>query len=98
MALLAVVSDATVAAGQVVKVTSTARDANGRGIPDLLVTWTWDFNGTKVKTKAYTNAKGKASSSRTITADTTRTTIAVSAATQSGSVNRSSSTSFRRTD
>jgi hypothetical protein len=93
-----VVSDATVVAGQVVKVTSTARDANGRGIPDLLVTWTWDDDGTKVRTNAYTDDRGKASSSRIVDASTTRTKVIVTAATQSGSVNRSSSTSFRRTD
>ena len=93
-----VVSDATVVAGQVVRVTSTARDANGRGIPDLLVTWTWDYNGSRVKTKAYTDGNGKASSSRTIADTTTRTTVSVSAATQAGSTNRSSSTSFRRVD
>ena len=93
-----VVNDATVVDGQTVTVTSIARDANGRGIPDLLVTWTWDYDGTKVRTRAYTDANGRATSSRPVTADTTRSTVVVTARTQAGSTNRSSTTSFRRVD
>jgi hypothetical protein len=91
-----IVSDSTVVPGQVVLVTSVARDANGRGVPNLLVTWTWDLGGTTVKTTAYTGSTGRASSTLDISTTTTMAEVTVSARTQSGSVTRSSSTSFRR--
>ena len=91
-----IVSDSTVVPGQVVRVTSVARDANGRGVPNLLVTWTWNLGGTTVKTTAYTGSTGRASSTLVISTTTTMATVTVSARTQSGSVTRSSSTSFRR--
>jgi hypothetical protein len=92
------VSDATVVAGQDVTVTSIARNASGVGVPNLLVTWTWDLGASTVRTQAYTDASGRASSTRTITVDTTRQVIEVTARTQSGSTNRSGTTSFRRVD
>jgi len=90
------VSDATVVPGQTVRVTSVARDARGRDIPNLLVTWTWDMGGTVVRMRGYTNANGRASASQLITTATTMSTIRVTARTESGSVGRTSSTSLRR--
>jgi hypothetical protein len=91
-----VVSDATVVPGQTVRVTSVARSSSGRGVPNLLVTWTWDMGGTIVRTRGYTNAEGRAVTSQLITAATTMSTIKVTARTESGSVSRASSTSLRR--
>ena len=91
-----VVSSKTVVPGQVVKVTSLARDAKGRGIPNLLVDWTWNFNGKVVRTRAITDANGRASSTQLITTATPRTTLYVTGHTQSASVNRSVRVSFRR--
>jgi hypothetical protein len=91
-----IVSDATVVPGQVVRVTSRARDSKGRGVPNLLVTWTWNLGGTIVTTKAYTGPTGRASSTQTISTTTTMATVRVTARTQSGSTNRSSTTKFRR--
>jgi len=90
------VSDATVVAGQDVTVTSLARDANGRGVPNLLVRWTWDDGTHKVRTSAYTDSTGRARSTRTITDTTALAKVTVTARTQSGSTNRSSSVTFRR--
>jgi hypothetical protein len=91
-----VVSDSTVVPGQVVKVTSLARDSKGRPVPNLLITWTWDYNGRKVRTHGVTDATGHAWSTQLITGSTTKARVTVTASTQSGSVNRSSSTTFKR--
>jgi hypothetical protein len=91
-----VVRDATVVPGQTVRVTSVARDRRGRGVANLLVVWTWDLGGTVVKTRGYTNAKGRASTSQLITTATTMSRIRVTARTESGSVSRTSTTSLRR--
>lgn len=91
-----IVSDATVVPGQVVRVTSVARDSNGRGVPNLLVTWTWNFGGTIVRTKGYTGSTGRASSTQVISKTTTMATVTVTARTESGSTSRSSTTRFRR--
>jgi hypothetical protein len=90
------ISDSTPSVGQTIKVTSFARDRSGRPVPGLLVTWTWDFAGTIVKTSGITNAKGRAYSYRTITSSTTRTTVKIKAHVQSYSLNRYAWTSFRR--
>jgi hypothetical protein len=92
-----IVNDDTVVAGQVVTMTSIARDGDGDPVPNLLVTWVWDLGATKLKTKGYTDADGRARSSLTVTVGMARD-IGVLAKTQSGSTNRSSSTSFRRVD
>ncbi len=91
-----VVSSKTVVPGQVVKVTSLARDAKGKGVPNLLVDWTWNFNGKVVRTRAITDANGRASSTQLITTATPRTTLYVTGHTQSASANRSVRVSFRR--
>jgi hypothetical protein len=91
-----IVSDATVVPGQIVRVTSIARDSKGRGVPNLLVTWTWTVGGTTVRTSAYTGSTGRASSTQVVSTTTTMARVTVTARTQSGSTNRSSSTSFRR--
>lgn len=92
-----IVDDSTVVAGQAVTATSIARDADGNPVPNLLVTWVWDLGATTVKTQGYTNANGRVSTSRTITAGMARD-IVVTSKTQAGSTNRSDSKSIRRVD
>ena len=92
-----IVNDATVIPGQTVTVTSIARDAAGNPVPNILVTWVWDLGDSKVRTTAYTNSNGRATSSRTITAGMARQ-IDVAASTQAGSTNRASSAVIRRVD
>ena len=48
-----VVSDKTVVPGQVVTVTSVAHDTKGRPVPNLLVTWTWNYDGKRVHTHGH---------------------------------------------
>jgi hypothetical protein len=91
-----VVNDSSVVPGQTVKVTTIARNSSGHGVPNLLITWVWDFNGHKVRTHGITDANGRASSTRLITTATTKTRVYVTAKTQSGSANRSSQASFKR--
>jgi len=92
-----VVSDATAVAGQTVTVKSIARDGNGNPVPNILVTWVWDLGDTKVRSKAYTDERGRARTARTITAGMARE-IDVEARTQSGSTNRTSAVVIRRVD
>ena len=91
------ISDATPAPGQTVTVTSIAHDTNGRPLPNLLVSWTWNFDGKKVTTKGITDANGRASSSQVITTSTTRTRVHVTAHTQAASRNRYTYVDFKRT-
>jgi hypothetical protein len=93
-----VVSDSTVVAGQTVTLTSLARDAAGRPVPGIRVTWTWDYNGRIITTSATTDADGKARTSRVISSATTHKTVTVVALTQSGGHKRKSSASFHRVD
>ena len=66
-------------------------------MPNLRITWTWTFaDGHVVKTSGYTGALGKAYTTMPITDETARGLVTVVARVQSGSVNRASSTSFRR--
>ncbi len=58
------VNDKTVVAGQVVTVTSVAHDTKGRPIPNLLVIWTWNFNGKKVHTRADHRCQGPGDAAR----------------------------------
>ena len=91
------VSRTTVVPGQTVRVASLARDRLGRPVPDLKVNLTWTFgNGHVVKTSAYTDATGRVLTILPITDETPLGTVKIVAHTQSGSVNRVSSTSFRR--
>ena len=91
------VSDTTVHPGQTVRVASLARSSTGRGVANLKVTWTWTYaNGRKFTTTGVTDANGKAVTTLPITATTPKGTVSVRATTQSGSVNRSSTTSFKR--
>lgn len=92
-----VANDASVTAGQVVTVTSIARDAHGDPVPNLLVTWTWDLGSTTVKTQGYTNSNGRATSSKTITSGMADD-IAITGRTQAGSTNRSDATTVHRID
>ena len=91
-----VVNDTTPSAGQTVTVTSLARDTRGVGVPGLLVTWTWDYDGTIVTTSGITGSTGRATSSRLIRSTTTRATVVITGRVQSYSINRSASASFRR--
>jgi len=91
------VSQTTAIPGQTVRVASLARDMLGRPVPNLKVSSTWTFgDGHVVKTTAYTDAAGRVLTSLPITDETPLGTVTVVAHTQSGSVNRVSSTSFRR--
>jgi hypothetical protein len=91
------VDDATVHAGQVLHIASRARDSSGRGVAKLKVTWKLTFaNGTVQKLVGYTDATGKAVGTLAITDATPKGTVKVSAKTQSASVTRISTTSFRR--
>ncbi len=92
------VSDTTVKAGQVVKITTLARDTKGHPVAGLKVTWTWTFGSKTIKTTGTTNSSGKAYSSQTITSSTTHSTVTVTARTQSANVSRSASTHFKRVD
>ncbi len=90
------ISDSTPSVGQKIKVTTLARNTSGQPVPGLLVTWTWNYNGKIIKTTGITNSVGRAYSYRTIVSTTTRTTVKITAHTQSYSSNRYSYTSFKR--
>jgi hypothetical protein len=75
---------------------SLVRDAIGRGLPNLTVTWSWNYAGTIVRTRGIADATGRARSSQAITTTTPLTPIRVTATVQSGSVTYTSGTSFRR--
>lgn len=90
------ISDSTPNVGQTVKLTSLTRDTSGRPVAGLLVTWTWDFGTSKVKTTGVTNAYGRAYSTKTITSSMTSGTVRITAHVQSYSVNRYTYTSFNR--
>jgi zinc dependent phospholipase C len=90
------VNDRTVYPGETIRVGSLARDTAGRGVPNLKVSWTLTFrNGTAVKASGYTNVLGRALTTMPITSGTPKGLVTVVARTQSGSVNRTSTTSFR---
>jgi len=90
------VSDTTLYPGETVRVGTLARDTSGRGVPNLKVTWTFTFrNGKVVKGSSYTNAQGRAAMSLPITAAMSKGLVSVVARTQSASVNRTTTSSFR---
>ena len=65
-------------------------------MPNLKVNWTLTFaNGKVVKGSGYTNVQGRAFMSLPITAATPKGLVSVVAHTQSASVNRTSTSSFR---
>jgi hypothetical protein len=88
------VSDATVGPDQAVTVTGLARNRSGVGVPNLLVTFTWDDGASRVRTTAWTDASGRATTTRTLPEGAG--TVTVTARTQAGSVDRSASVTFRR--
>ena len=91
------VNDATVKPGQTIRVASLAHDTAGRPVANLKVSWTWTFsNGHVVKTTGDTNALGKAVSWLPVTSRMPKGTVRITAHVQAGSVNRTSTTSFRR--
>ncbi len=91
------VNRTTAIPGQTVRVASLARDRLGRPVPNLKVNLTWTFsNGKVLATSGYTDATGKVLTTMPITDETPPGTVRIVARTQSGSVNRGSSTSFRR--
>jgi hypothetical protein len=83
-------------AGQYVTVRSTLRDTGGRPVPNVAVTWTWEYPGPDVTTTGTTNAQGVATSRQLITPGTTFDRVIIRAKAQSGSQNRNSSSSFQR--
>jgi hypothetical protein len=91
------VNDPSVYPGQTVRVASLARSSTGHPVTNLKVTWIWTFaNGSKLKTTGTTDGLGKAVTMLPITAGTPKGTVSVKAYTQSGSVNRTSTTAFKR--
>ena len=91
------VNDGTVKPGQTIRVASVARDTKGHPVANLVVHWTWTFsNGRVVKTTATTNALGKAVSWLPVTTSMPKGLVHITAHVQSGSSNRTSTTSFRR--
>lgn len=90
------VSDSKVHPDQMLRVASLARGVSGTGVANLKVTWTLRFaNGTVQKVVGYTDARGRAVTTVPITSATPKGTVRVSAKTQSGSVWRTSTSSFR---
>lgn len=90
------VNDRTVYPGQTVRVGSLTRDTSGRGVPNLKVSWTLTFaNGKVVKGSGTTNIQGRALMTLAITDSTPKGLVKVVAHTQSASVNRTSTSSFR---
>ena len=91
------VSATTVYPGQSVRVASRARDAKGRAVANLKVTWKWTFaDGSVLRTTGYTNSSGRAYSTLAITEATPVGVVSVIARTQAGGVNRTSTATFRR--
>ncbi len=91
------VDGATVTSGQAVRIGTLARGAGGHRVPNLKIAWTLTFSdGHVLKTSGYTNAMGRAVMTLPITESTPVGIVKVSARTQSGSVWRTSTTSFRR--
>jgi len=90
------VNDRTVYPGQTVRVGSLTRDTSGRGVPNLKVSWTLTFaNGKVVKGSGTTNVQGRALMTLPITSSTPKGLVRVVAHTQSASINRTSTSSFR---
>jgi hypothetical protein len=90
------VNDRTVYPGESVRIGSLARDTSGRGVPNLKVNWTLTYENGKVVTgSGYTNVQGRAFMSLPITDATPKGLVRVVARTQSASVNRTSTSSFR---
>ena len=64
---------------------------------NLVVHWSWTFsNGRVITTTANTNALGKAVSSMPVTTSMRKGLVRITAHVQSGGINRTSTTSFRR--
>ncbi len=90
------VNDRTAYPGQTIRVGSLARDTSGRGVPNLKVSWTLTFsNGKVVKGSGYTNAQGRVGMALLITGGTPKGLVSIVGRTQSASVNRTSTSSFR---
>ena len=90
------VNDRTVYPGETVRIGSLARDTSGRGVPNLRVSWTLTFaNGKVIKASGYTNAQGRVLTTLPITSNSPKGLVRIVAHTQSASVNRTSTSSFR---
>ena len=90
-------NDSTVRPGQTIRVASLVHDTAGRPVANLKVSWTWTFsNGHVVRTTGDTNALGKAVSWLPVTSRMPKGIVRITAHVQAGSVNRTSTTSFRR--
>lgn len=91
------VDDTTVTVGQSVRIGTLARGTGGHPVPNLKIVWTLTFgDGHVQKIIGYTDALGRAVTRLPITDGTPLGIVKVSARTQSGSVWRTSTTSFSR--
>lgn len=90
------VSDRTPGVGQLVTVSSVARDTKGRPVVGLKVTWTWHLGTMTLVTTGLTDTAGRASSSYAVTSATTTSTVTINAKVQSASCWRTSAATFRR--
>ena len=90
------VNATSVVPGQSVTVGSRARDAAGRPVANLNVTWKWTFaDGSVLRTTGYTKTDGRATSTLAVTEATPKGKVTVRARTQAGGVYRVSSTTFQ---
>jgi hypothetical protein len=92
------VNDRTVVAGQKVIVATWAVDTGGRPIAGLRIEWRWDYNGRIITTSGYTDANGRAATSRIISKNTTFKRVYVKAVTTAYSIWRGAGTYFQRVD
>ena len=91
------VSRTTAIPGQTVRIATLARDRLGRPVANVKVNTTWTFGNGQVRTTtAFTDVTGRVLTIMPITDEIPVGTVKVVARAQSGSVNRVSSTSFRR--
>jgi hypothetical protein len=90
------VKDRTVYPGEIARVGSLTRDTAGRPVANLKVSWTLTFaNGSVVKGSGYTNVYGRTLMTLPITGKTPKGLVRIVARTQSASINRTSTSSFR---
>ena len=89
------VNDTTLYPGQEVRVGSLARDRLGRAVPNLKVTWTFTFATARSSRAAATRTPMAGRMTLPITDATPKGLVTVVARTQSASVNRTSTSSFR---
>jgi hypothetical protein len=91
-----VVRDRTLYPGEIARIRSLTRDTAGRPVAKLKVTWTLTFaNGSVVKGSGYARTDGISLMDLPITGRTPKGLVTIVARTQSASINRTSTSSFR---